>query len=452
MWRRIGLRVRLSALVALGATTVTTIAALALYREVSHEVSDTITAELQVRMADLAGDLSDADRTTTQRPVVTQVVGPSGTVLVPFGADSLLTSSELEAALGRQVLVDRPVAGIGRDARLLARRLEWPGRGAVVGITATSTAPLEHVRDRLVIILLVATPVLTGAVTLLAWVLAGAALRPVRRMARRAESISMTAAGERLPEPAGHDEIAELGRTLNAMLERIEITIAHERAFIDDASHELRTPLAVVRGELELALQDDDGQVIREGIASALEETDRLARLAESLLTLARVDAGAVPDRSSSCDLTAAAHRAVSRLPRHGVTVTVTGHEATVWGQSEWVDQIVINLVANAVDHARTAVRVDVVPVDGSYRLTVADDGPGFPPDLLPRIFDRFTRGDGARGRGGAGLGLAIVAGIARLLGGDTRAANGPPLGGGRVEVTLPGGATNGGSHSRLTP
>ncbi|MET0727090.1 MAG: ATP-binding protein [Acidimicrobiales bacterium] len=435
--RRVGLRVRLVALVAIGATAVTTLAALALYRDLSGEVSDAITTELRVRMGDLAADLDDPTAVATQRPVIAQVIDPSGQVTVPDGASALLSSDEL-AALDGELVVDRAVPGIGGDARLLAQPLETASGRRVVGVAATSTAALERTRDRLVLVLLVASPALTAAVTLTAWVLAGAALRPVRRMARRAETISMAAPGERLPQPPGHDEIAELGHTLNAMLQRIESTIAHERAFIDDASHELRTPLAVLRGELELAVSDDDLPSIKRSVHSSLEETDRLARLAENLLTLARADAGGT-SHTRPTNLTEAARAAAARLgARPTITLRIDGPDAVVRGTSEWVDQIVTNLLVNALDHANRTVDVQISPVDSGYRLSVADDGPGFPADLLPRAFDRFTRGDDARGRGGTGLGLAIVAALAHSLGGEVHARNGPPLGGAHVEVTLP--------------
>src|SRR5258708_6755113 len=132
--------------------------------------------------------------------------------------------------------------------------------------------------------------------------------RPGRRITREAEPMPLAAPGRRLPRPVGHDEIADLGRTLNQMLNRIESPISRERAFIDDASHELRTPLAVLRGELELAAQQpDDIEGVRSGLASALEETDRLAHLAADVLTLARADAGPVTPGDEQDGLPAAA-------------------------------------------------------------------------------------------------------------------------------------------------
>ncbi|HEY8524442.1 MAG TPA: HAMP domain-containing sensor histidine kinase [Acidimicrobiales bacterium] len=438
---RLGLRARLSLIVAVGATVVSTMAALGLYWDTSDEVSDAITAELRVRMADLPAEIDDpaAGSATRRHLVADQVIDATGTVVSPRGETAILTPRELAAALDHELIVERPVPGVGHDVRILAERLGSERGVPLVGVTATSTRPLVHVRDRLLLVLLVATPLLTAAVTLTAWGLAGAALRPVSRMARRAETISMAAAGERLPQPAGRDEIADLGRRLNAMLARIETTVAHERAFVDDASHELRTPLTVLRGELELAREDDEPAALRRSVASALEETDRLIGLTESLLTLARTDAGQVPTTTAPCDLAAAAGRALDRLPVPApIAASVHGEAASVDAPPEWIDQVVTNLLVNALDHAAGAVRVDVTADDGRVRLRVADDGPGFPAELLPRVFDRFTRGDQSRGRGGTGLGLAIVAGIVRALGGEVEAGNGPPLGGARVEVTLP--------------
>ena len=192
---------------------------------------------------------------------------------------------------------------------MLARPDPGPGREDAVAVVATSTASLVQARDRLTIVLAVAGPILAAAIGAAAWIVTGAALRPVRRMTNEAATISMAESGRRLAQPAGEDEIAELGRTLNAMLARIETTIAHERAFIDDAAHELRSPIAVLRGELELTAHDPgDADAVAVGLASALEETDRLTRLSEDLLTLARADAGQLAPGDTTTELLGAIH------------------------------------------------------------------------------------------------------------------------------------------------
>ncbi|HLF41849.1 MAG TPA: histidine kinase dimerization/phospho-acceptor domain-containing protein, partial [Acidimicrobiia bacterium] len=318
MWflHRLSLRARLAALVAVVAVVVLTTGALALYQDLSSEVSDAITAELEVRLADMAGNLSSAVP-VGPGPLIAQTVDARGAVLAPAGAPPLLTAAELAAALRQQVRVDREVPGVGRHARLLAHPIGTVGGQPVIGVAATTTTALERARRRLVLVLGVAGPALTSAITLTAWLLAGAALRPVRRMAREAGTISMAQPGRRLPQPGGRDEIAELGRTLNQMLARIEATVAHERAFIDDASHELRTPIAVLRGELELAAQDPvDAGAVADGLRSALEETDRLGALTEDLLTLARADAGQLQVGSARTDVLDAARTAAEHVSR----------------------------------------------------------------------------------------------------------------------------------------
>jgi signal transduction histidine kinase len=172
-----------------------------------------------------------------------------------------------------------------------------------------------------------------------------------------------------------------------------------------------------------------------------LEETDRLARLSEDLLTLARADAGQLSPSDETTEVLDATRAAVGRFrPRDDVDVEVSGDPLVVRGDPLWIRQIVTNLVANADRHARSRIVVSTSASAGRGTLTVADDGAGFPPDLLPQAFDRFTRGDGARSRGGggAGLGLAIVASLSHALGGVVTATNGPPLGGACVVVDLP--------------
>jgi signal transduction histidine kinase len=309
----------------------------------------------------------------------------------------------------------------------------------VVVVAATTTEPLEAARSRLLVVLGIAGPSLALAITGVAWLLADAALRPVRRITREADTISLAEAGRRLPQPVGRDEIAELGRTLNQMLDRIESTITRERAFIDDASHELRTPIAVLRGELELAGQrPDDVESVRAGIESALEETDRLTRLTEDLLTLARADAGQVQAGDDRTELLSVVQSAVARLrSAPTVAVMITGEPLFVRGEQRLIEQIVTNLVTNAFRHAHTTVAIAVMPRQGMASLVIADDGPGFPPQLLPHALERFTRAETSRTRGGTGLGLAIVASVTTALGGHVVAANGAPLGGARVSVEL---------------
>lgn len=439
---RVGLRTRLVLVVAGGSMLVAAGASALLYRDLSQQVSDAIDRELLIRLDDLQASIdAQAEATVDTSGVIAQVLSTDGEVLSRPSADALLSPAEAADVGGSEhpQVFNRAVPGVGADARTLAQTDQLDDGRAIVLVAATSTAGLERVEQRLLIVLVIAAPALTAIVTTAAWFLAGAALRPVQRMASRARSISLVSSGERLPVPPTRDELADLGATINAMLDRIEQTVANERAFVDDASHELRTPLAVLRGELELALDEPDPGTVRTGLQSALEEVDRLARLADHLLALARADAGRFRPTEVTTDLLAAATRAEQRLPASpGIERTVTGAHVAIGAEPDWLEQIATNLLTNATRHASTRVEVVVADrYDGTATLTVTDDGDGLPPELLPRAFDRFTRADLARSRGGTGLGLAIVAAIADGLGGTATAANRPD-GGAILTVTLP--------------
>ena len=440
--RPLSLRTRLAVLAAAWAIVGLGVAALLLYRNLSGELSTAITDELAVRVDNLAAGLNGSSVQGGSALVTAQTVDEHGDVLSPVGADPLLTSRELARAIREQIIVDREVPSVGRQARLLARPIGRIDQGVVVGVAAASTAPLQRAKDRLVLVLAIAGPALIAVVAAAAWLLARAALRPVRQMAAEAATISAARTERRLPQPAGDDEIAELGRTLNAMLARIEATLGHERAFIDDAAHELRTPLAVLRGELELAAHEPgDRHATARSLASALEEADRLTRLTEDLLTLARADAGQLMPGEAITELLGVAREEVQHLPhRDEVTIEVRGEPAIVRGEPEWVSHIVSNLVANADRYAKGRIMVTVGSAGEYGRLVVADDGPGFPAQLLQRAFDRFSRGEDARGYpgGGAGLGLAIVASLTHAAGGTVTAGNSESLGGACVQVEIP--------------
>jgi signal transduction histidine kinase len=175
---------------------------------------------------------------------------------------------------------------------------------------------------------------------------------------------------------------------------------------------------------------------------SALEEAERLGRLANDLLSLARATAGTLTLRPEPVDVRDLASAVVDRLEAaDGTTVDVTGGPSPAVVDRDRLEQVVTNLVANARRHARQRVTLSVAPAGGGVDLVIADDGPGFPPELLPVVFDRFTRADPARGRdadSGAGLGLAIAAAIVHAHRGTIKASNGPPLGGAVVRVHIP--------------
>jgi len=249
---------------------------------------------------------------------------------------------------------------------------------------------------------------------------ASGALRPVEAMRRRAAAISGARASERLPVPQSADELAQLGETLNDMLDRLQTALTRERTFVADASHELRTPLAVLKTEIELALRHGRSpEELRAALESAGDETERLIQLAEDLLVIARADQGQLPLRPGELSVD---ELLASVAERFGVRAEHAG-SLRVRGDRTRLEQALGNLVDNAKRHGRGEVRLSAAPGGDFVELHVTDDGDGLSPDFVPRAFERFTRAGGARSRdGGAGLGLAIVAAIAASHGGSAHA------------------------------
>ena len=235
--------------------------------------------------------------------------------------------------------------------------------------------------------LLLGAPLLVLALGVVVWMVTGAALRPVERMAEEAEAISMSEPGRRLPEPIGDHELARLGRTLNAMLERIEATFARERAFVDDASHELRTPLAILRGELELTVDDaDDPEAVRLAMTSSLEEVDRLGHMTEDLLTLSRANAGALAARLVPTDLLDGRDRrgpARSRRRRPRSRSRCSGETLIALADPDLLERMLVNLLTNATRFARRRIVVDVARAPDTGARD--DDGRRRRPRLLRR-------------------------------------------------------------------
>jgi len=445
-------RTRLVAVFSVGSSILLVLTGALLYVGFNNQLNNAIEQALRDRAADIELDLREGIQQIRPGEPFVVLMEANGQVIdstvTGVRRTPVLTARDLARAQEKEIVVERRrVTGLGDRGKLLARPERLLDGRRIVLVVGESLDTVSRASQRLGILLAVASPVLIGIVAGCGWVLVGAALRPVRRMTAEAEAISLRESGQRLAEPPGDDEIALLGHTLNAMLDRIEASLAHERAFVDDASHELRTPLSILRGELELAsTAPDDRAGMTRALVSALQETDRLSRLTDDLLVLARADRGHLEPRLTPVELLESARRPAERRPDTtiGVAVTVTGEAVTVSADPALLERVLGNLIDNACRHAAGRVEVSVGADGGSGRLVVADDGPGFPPEFLPVAFDRFTRADAVRGRdeGGSGLGLAIVASLVRGQGGRVRLGNGEPLGGGRVEVWLPLAAT----------
>ncbi len=357
----------------------------------------------------------------------------------PSNLAPLLGAGDAARALaGATIRNTVSIPKLAGEWRLLAVR---GGDGHNVVVVARSLASRDESLHRLLRELLIASPLALLLASLAGYGLAAAALRPVEAMRRRAAAVTATSQ-TLLPVPAGGDEISRLAVTLNDMLTRLRASFEHERRFVADASHELRTPLALLRTELELALRRPrTAQELEAAVRSAADETERLSRLADDLLLIARAEQGPLPlrrDRTDADDLLGeVATRFSTRAAALKRSVWAREAAAVLVGDRDRLEQALSNLVDNALAYGAGDVELYLAEHDGTVELHVADHGPGFQPEFLGRAFDRFSRADEARSQGGAGLGLSIVSLIAQAHGGSARACN-RPGGGADVWLDLP--------------
>jgi heavy metal sensor kinase len=352
-----------------------------------------------------------------------------------LAADSVPTAPAVAA--GERRLQDRDVPILGRQ-RVLEGGLRLGGQPSDVVVMA----PLEgvdHELGELRAVLLTAVPVVLIFSGGLGYVLARKALAPMERLRRSAEEITAERLDRRLPVLNPKDELGRLTETFNAMIGRLERSFAEIRRFTADASHELRTPLTAIRTEAEVALARPlDLAEHQQLLGSILEECDRLTRLADQLLSLAREDARAARQVHEPVDL-AALVETVAETVRpladvKGVGLRVKAHEPVfVRGDAARLREVFFNILDNAIKYTPGDGTVEVrVGCSGPEAVvTVQDTGVGIAAEHLPRVFDRFYRVDKARSRaeGGTGLGLSIAQSIVAAHGGRIELASTPGQG-----------------------
>ncbi|WP_372338882.1 sensor histidine kinase [Actinoplanes sp. RD1] len=415
----------------------------ALLRTATEEALDTADA-----VAALVNTRSLSDPVPAAPSVRVQVVDAAGRVLsVSAGADRLvpiLYPRELTVLTDREG-TDIPGSRIGLDGRVRVVAVRaGPSDARVTVLVARPTDDLTQSVHLLRVALLATFPPLIALLALVAWRVSGAALRPVEALRAGAEEITGGTRPGRLPEPDSRDEIHRLAVTLNDMLHRLDAARARQRAFVADAAHELRSPLTNMRTELEVAQVLPAAATDWPALAGdLLTDVDRLSRLVDDLLLLARADdAGGRPvaPAREEVELGQLLSEVAARYPTVGYERPAVPHR--VLGDRDALARVVANLLDNAVRHAASAVRLEVAG-EGAYRIiAVTDDGPGIPAADRERVFDRFTRLDDARARdaGGSGLGLAIVRELVRRHRGTVTLRGTVPPPGLRAEVRLPVG------------
>jgi two-component system OmpR family sensor kinase len=279
------------------------------------------------------------------------------------------------------------------------------------------------------------------------------AMRPVKGLTRLASRISRTRdPSERIPEPTTDDEVGELARTMDGMLQALdearserEQSLERQREFVADASHELRTPLTSIQANLELLQAEGEGsEDDRTAVDSALASTKRMSGLVSDLLLLARADAGRQVARTD-IDLAQIAAGALEEVEPIAGDRRLESHvegPLPMSGNPDELHRMIRNLLENALRHTPEKATVELTARrdgDGAL-LEVLDDGPGIPAGIEEQVFDRFVRGDGPAdtvGGGGSGLGLAIVRAVAQSHGGSVDAGK-STYGGARFSVRLP--------------
>lgn len=309
--------------------------------------------------------------------------------------------------------------------------------------------PLSHLR----LALLLLAPVAVGVSSLGGYWLAGRALAPVDEITRLAREIEASQLSRRLPAPPVQDEIGRLVETFNQMIGRLEGSFEGMKRFTADASHELRSPLATLQGTVEVALsQPREPDEYRAALRSVGEEVERLRRIVEDLLVLARADARRLPLEREPVRLDVITGEVAESLAEQsaaaGVRLAVTAvRPVTVLGDERWLRQLVFNLAENAIKFTAAAPPVGrdpevrlAVSTDDGVSLSVLDSGPGIPEEDLGRVFERFYRADSARTQGpagGFGLGLSIAAWVVQAHGGTIQALR-RREGGTEMRVRLP--------------
>ena len=423
---RIPIRIRLTLAFVLALGVVLAGLGVVVYTRFENSLNDNTDRALRSRATDIAALIDRSgpripgargDRFIESEESFTQILDTQGQIVDASSrasSEPLLDADEIRRAREGSLTLSRDnVIEEGDPARMFAVPVD--GYTLVVG---QATDDNEESLGTLRLLLGVGLPIALVLASLAGYAVAAAALRPVEAMRRKAADVSEERPGERLPIPPAEDEIRRLGETLNAMLARLEAAIEREKGFVADASHELRTPLASLKTELELALRRDrTEEELRNALRSAMEETDRLSRLADDLLVLARSDRGTLPLRKERIPAKELLDRVAAHFRTAEVHVNVPDG-LQLEGDRLRLEQAVGNLVANAAMHGDGAVTVSARQRDGTVELHVEDEGEGLPPGFAEQAFERFSRADEARGGGGAGLGLAIVAAIARAHGG----------------------------------
>ncbi|HEV7898353.1 MAG TPA: HAMP domain-containing sensor histidine kinase [Planosporangium sp.] len=456
-WRRwvaprLGVRLRSALAAVIVVALVLGVAAVAfvvLHRRSLTAIADTAATAGAQAVAERVrvGDQAGVDRLLRPRvgeDTVVQVLRADGTVVAAspevIGEAAL---SPLRPAPGATLRHDRRLPVAQEDLfRIVAVGVSSPS-GHMIVLAGQSLRPVSDAVAAEILLLAVGYPFLLALVGAATGSFAGRSLRPVEELRTRVASISARQLHERVPVPVARDEIYRLAQTMNAMLDRLERSATAQRRFVADASHELRSPLATLQVGLELlhtGLRSGDHHDEPASVEILQEEAERLARIVDDLLLLARVDEHGLTPRREDVDLDDIVDAEVRRVrATPGPSVSARMQPVQVSGDRNQLSRALRNLIDNATRHTRTAVELRLWADNGWAHLEIADDGPGIPVAEREHVFERFVRLEDGRQRatGGTGLGLAIVFEIITGHGGTVTVAD-THGGGATFHVALP--------------
>jgi two-component system OmpR family sensor kinase len=438
MLPRLTIRARITGGSLVVAVLISIVAGVVIYNQVQRIVLDGQASVLQSVISPYVASLSVGPAEEVDQPGQGQLVAvrdPSGRVQVDTLPDGLSGSVDRLAARSGETFTEHTADGsyLVKVVDVAAASGDW------IIIAADADDVESPLLSQIAVLLIIAIAAINVAFAAASWFIGSAALAPVGRLRRSAAVLVQEPGDDLLPVGPAQDEIAELATTLNQLVTQLRASAERERQVVADASHELRTPLAIMQTQLELAQRDTMTMPqLKRDVAAAQRTLTRLIGIATAMLELSRIDAQQRPGSASGAALVAEIADAADR----GRTLA-SGRDVRIDYSSAVPDdlevavaagdfgQVCDNLIGNALAALGQTGAIDLdVRLEGSRAvLRVSDDAGGMDPAFVPFAFDRFSRADGARTGGGAGLGLPIVAAIANRAGGAARLENRPGQG-----------------------
>jgi two-component system, OmpR family, sensor kinase len=441
---RTSIRTRIALIVFAASAVVLTLTSVIVYEVFEKSLTDGFNQDLEDRSASYSSlvDVSsgtasmrlmvDPRRDRAQGEALVRLFAVGGGV-IEDGSPSAGSSVD-EAALIRQSasssasVVSTLSYSDGEDFRVLAVPIYDSNKPVAVLITGLETATVDSPLSALRIILLLATPVASLGLALIAFTTVRRGLLPVTTITESARRIASGDLQERITGVHSNDEVGELANTFNEMIDRLAETVEHERRFTADAAHELRTPLAGIETAIEVTLSAPRSSSEYETALSTVQaQTTRLNRLMRQLLLLSKLDVASFQSRLEMLDLGQLLEGVTQSFAEEHPETSVRYDGLTTpiecRGDEELLTRAFSNVLENSVLHAsqRVNIRVSLAQIGERGIIVIADDGPGISEDLASTVFHRFRRGDSARSEGGSGLGLSIVEAIVRVHHGSVK-------------------------------